>query len=171
MEVKSPVLLLVLVETVRLRWFVASVGLDGRASPLLRSEIGDLERYRNLDFDEQVAFLRHRFCGVVQRGCDRIWGRGEKARQFVFVFEGPFVEPTGTLTQAIAEHFALWMLNPPVAVFTSADGFDRGETPRLDRLAGDLDSSLEKPLHACLGGLLAVREDAGAWELIRKKGT
>ncbi len=167
MEGKTPVLLLVLVETTRLRWFVASVGLDGRATPLLRSEIGDLERYRGLDFDEQVAFLRHRFCGVLQRGCDRIWARGEKARQFVIVFEGPLPEPTGELTRTVAEHFTLWMLNPPVAVFVHAGG----EPPRLDALAGELDPTLTEPLRASLGGLLAVREDEGAWELARKKGS
>jgi hypothetical protein len=169
MEGKAPVLLLVLVETVRLRWFVASVALDGRAAPLLRSEIGDLERYRGLDFDEQVAFLRHRFCGVLQRGCDRVWARGEKARQFVIVFESPLAEPTGELTRTVAEHFALWMLNPPVAVYVSTGGFDGGEPPPLDRLAGELEPALAAPLHACLGGLLAVREDEAAWELSRKK--
>jgi hypothetical protein len=170
MEAKVHVLLVVLVETVRLRWFVASVGLEGQAAPLLRSEIGDLERYRGLDFDEQLAFLRHRFCGVVQRGCDRIWARGEKARQFVFVFDGLLAEPTGELTRAIAEHFTLWMLNPPVAVFVSADGFDGGGSPRLDMLAGHLDPALADVLRASLGSLLAVREDEGAWELVRKKG-
>jgi hypothetical protein len=167
---KVPVLLLVLVETARLRWFVASVHPGGQAFPLLRSDVGDLERYRGLDYDEQVAFLRHRFCGVVQRGCDRIWARGEKARQFAFVFEGLLAEPTGTLTQAVADHFTLWMLNPPAAVFTSPDGFDRGEISRLDRLAGDMDPSLEAPLYASLRGLLAVREDDGAWERVPRKG-
>jgi hypothetical protein len=168
-ETKVPVLLVVLVETVRLRWFVASVGLGGQVAPLLRSEIGDLERYRGLDFDEQLAFLRHRFCGVVQRGCDRIWARGEKARQFVFVFDGLLAEPTGELTRAIAEHFTLWMLNPPVAVFVSPDGFDRGGTPRLENLAGDLDPPLAEVLRYRLGDLLGVREFEGAWELSRKK--
>ncbi len=169
MEAKVPVLLVVLVETVRLRWLVASIRLDGQIAPLLRSEIGDLERYRGLDFDEQVGFLRHRFCGVVQRGCDRIWARGEKARQFVFVFDGLLAEPTGELTRAIAEHFTLWMLNPPVAVLVSADGFDSG-APRLDVLAGQFDPALAELLRARLGDLLAVREDEGAWEMVRKKG-
>src|SRR5262249_3886796 len=86
MGTKTPVVLLVLVETARLRWFVAALGLDGQAVPLLRSEEGDLEKYRGLAFDEQVAFLRHRFCGVLQRGCDRLWARDSKACQFAFVF-------------------------------------------------------------------------------------
>jgi hypothetical protein len=169
MEAKTPVLLLVLVETDRLRWFVASVGLDGRATPLLRSEVGDLDRYRGLAFDEQVAFLRHRFCGVLQRGCDRLWARGEKARQFVILFEAPLAEPTGGLTRAVAEHFALWMLNPPVGVFVSPNGFTAGGPSRLEKLAGELDGALDPPLAASLAGLLAVREDAKAWELVRKK--
>src|SRR5947209_11105311 len=134
MDTKTPVVLVVLVETARLRWFVASLGLDGRAAPLLRSEVGDLEKYRSLPFDEQVLFLRHRFCGVLQRGCDRLWARGNKACQFVFVFEGPLPEPTGQLTASVAEHFVQWMLNPPVVVLVSADGFDTA-APRLERVA------------------------------------
>jgi hypothetical protein len=169
MDPKKPVLLLVLVETARLRWFVASVGLDGRATPLLRSEVGDLDRLAGLDLDEQTAFLRHRFCGTLQRGCDRLWARGEKACQFAFVFEGPLPPQTGELTRAVAEHFALWMLNPPAAVLVSLDGFDGGSR-RLDRLAGDLPAPIEGLLHSHLGGLLEVRETADAWELVRKKG-
>src|SRR4051812_40792050 len=116
MEHKSPVMLLVLVDVARLRWFVASIALDGQTVPLLRSDEGDLEKYRELSFDEQVAFLRHRFCGVLQRGCDRIWARNNKACQFVFFFEGQLLDATGQLTQAVADHFTEWMLNPPVVV-------------------------------------------------------
>src|SRR5437870_9563176 len=119
MDAKTPVVLLVLVETARLRWFVASLGLDGRATPLLRSEVGDLDKYVGLSFDEQVSFLRHRFCGVLQRGCDRLWARGNKACQFVFVFDRALPEAAGDLTQAVADHLAEWMLNPPVVVFIS----------------------------------------------------
>src|SRR5437899_1907017 len=123
METKTPAMLVVLVETARLRWFVASVPRDGPSVPLICSEDDDLGKYRDLDFDEQVAFLRHRFCGVLQRGCDRLWARTCKACQFVFVFEGPVPAATGELTRAIADHFVQWMLNPPVAVFVSANGF------------------------------------------------
>src|SRR5438128_1583123 len=143
MHSKAPVLLLVLVETARLRWFVAVLGLDGRAVPLLRSDVGDLEKYRTLDFDEQVAFLRHRFCGVLQRGCDRIWARESMTCQFVFVFDGLIPDPTSTLTQVVAEHFTQWMLNPPVVVFQHTGGPGRGEAPRLNKLAGDLDRARE----------------------------
>src|SRR5262245_37906977 len=133
MEQKTPVLLVVLVETAQLRWFVAALGLDGRVTPLLRSEVGDLEKYLGLEFDEQVAFLRHRFCGVLQRGCDRLWARDCKACQFVLVFEGLVPEATGALTQAVADNLTLWLMNPPVAVLNCT-----GEPRRLDRLAGDL---------------------------------
>jgi hypothetical protein len=133
--------------------------------------VGDLEKYRGLDFDEQVAFLRHRFCGVLQRGCDRIWARECKACQFVFVFDGLLHEPTGTLTQAVAEHFAQWMLNPPVVVFNRTAGSGPGEAPRLETLAGHLDAPLEQLLLGHLGGLLAAQEDEGTWELSRKKGS
>jgi hypothetical protein len=170
MEAKTPVLLVVLVETVRRRWFVAEVGLDGQATPLLRSEDGDLDKYLGLDFDEQVAFLRHRFCGVLQRGCDRLWARHHKACQFVFVFDGHFPEPTGLLTEAVADHYVQWMLNPPVAVLVSANGFDAAEGPRTATMAGELDPERSRLLNASLGGLLALRENADAWELARRQG-
>src|SRR5437868_2424787 len=155
MDAKTPVVLLVLVETARLRWFVAALGLDGRATLLLRSEVGDLDKYRGLPFDEQVSFLRHRFCGVLQKGCDRLWARGLKASRFVVVFEGVLPDPTGELVRAVADHFTLWMVNPPAAVFLRA-----GEPPALERVAGDLDP----PRAELLGEVLAARDDAAAWE-------
>lgn len=166
MDSKTPVLLVVLVETARLRWFVAAVGLDGQAAPLLRSDVGDLDNYRGLDFEGQLLFLRHRFCGVLQRGCDRLWSRGLKARQFAFVFDEPLPEPTGRLTAAVAEHFVQWMLNPPVVVYSGAGG---GEPARLDKVAGAIEEPLEDLLRARLGALLAARDDPGAWELVPPK--
>jgi hypothetical protein len=164
MTPKTPVLLLILVETPRLRWFVAALSLDGRVVPLLRSEEGDLAKYQGLPFDEQVGFARHRFCGVMQRGCDRLWARDLKACHFVIVFEGLLPEPTGELTQAAADNLALWMLNPPVVVFNAPSG-----PGRLEKLAGDLDPPLEDLVRAHLGELLAAREDPDAWELSPKK--
>jgi hypothetical protein len=171
MEGKTPVLLLVLVETTQLRWFVAALGLDGAALPLLRSEVGDLDKYLGLPFEEQVSFLRHRFCGVLQRGCDRLWARQMKACQFVFVFEASLPEAADNLTQTVADHFVEWMLNPPVVVFTSADGFTANGTPVLDRIAGEIEPRLGEILGDRLGALLAVREDANQWELSPKKRT
>jgi hypothetical protein len=159
MDSKTPVLLVVLVEASRLRWFVAAIDPDGRTEPLLRSEVGNLEKYRGLDFEEQVSFLRHRFCGVLQRGCDRLWARQQKARQFAFVFDEPLPEPTGRLTAAVAQHFLEWLLNPPAVVYTGA----------LERVVGTIDPALEGQLRAGLGALWALRDDAAAWELVPGK--
>jgi hypothetical protein len=169
MTTKAPVVLVVLVDTRELCWFVGFIGLDGQVVPLLRSETGDLERYRGLDFDEQLAFLRHRFCGVLQRGCDRLWAREKKAQQFVIVFEQDLAEETGQLTPRIAEHFADWMLNPPVAVFRSGSELHAGQSQRLDQLAGDIAPPLKEVFRASLDGLLAAREDAGVWEVAPRK--
>lgn len=38
MTAKVPVLLTVLIETARLRWYVGGIGLDGAATPLLCSD-------------------------------------------------------------------------------------------------------------------------------------
>jgi hypothetical protein len=156
MDPKTPVLLVVLIEASRLRWFVAAIGPDGRAETLLRSDVGNLAKYRGLEFDEQVSFLRHRFCGVLQRGCDRLWGRREKACQFAFVFDEPLPEPAGRLTEAVSQHFLEWLLNPPVVVYTGA----------LNRMAGAIDPAWEERLRAALDGLWAAREDVAAWELV-----
>jgi hypothetical protein len=156
MDSKTPVLLVVLVEAARLRWFVAAIAPDGRPHSLLRSEPGNLAKYRGLDFDEQVSFLRHRFCGVLQRGCDRLWARGEKARQFAFVFDQPLPEPTGRLTEAVAQHFLEWLLNPPVVIYTGA----------LNKVAGTIDAALEDQLRAGLAALWAARDDETAWEVV-----
>lgn len=170
MEPKASAILLVLVESAQLRWFAAALGLDGHLTPLFCSEVDDLAKYRDLAFDEQVAFLRHRFCGVLQRGCDRLWARNLKARQFVFLFEGLLAEPTGALTRAIAQHFAQWLLNPPVAVFAGVQGLLPRERPQLESLAGGLDPPLEELFYGRLEELLTVREDLNAWEHVRKNG-
>jgi hypothetical protein len=163
MEPKTPTLLLILVETAQLRWFAAGIGLDGTTSPLICSEAGDLEKYRGLDFDDQVSFLRHRFCGVLQRGCDRLWARNLKACQFVFVFEERLPEPTGKLTQTLAGHFAEWLLKPPVAVF-APDG------TQLEKLAGTIDGPLEALFKAHLSELLVAQGNPSVWELVRQNG-
>jgi hypothetical protein len=169
MEPKEPVLLVVLIETAKLRWLVAAVGLGGEVIPLLRSEEGDLEKYRGLDFDEQVSFLRHRLSGVLQRGCDRLWERAKKPRQFIFVFEGLLPEPTGELTQAIADHFVLWLLNPPVVAFTSPAATAPGQEPHLNRLAGELETPLEQLLHDRLDALLTASADPDLWDVSPRK--
>jgi len=120
---KEPMLLTVLIETSCLRWYVAGIDLAGKPLPLLRSETGNLNPYLSLPFDDQVSFLRHRLSGVLQRGCDRLWGRQMKPCQIVFVADGPFVQADAELTARVAEHFVEWMTRPPVVFFTAARSF------------------------------------------------
>lgn len=162
---KTPVLLLVWIETKTLRWFVASLGLDHQFTPLLCSEPGDLELYRGLDFDHQVSFLRHRLCGILQRGCDRLWPRGWKACQFVFLFEEPLPEATGTLTRTVAQHFAEWMHSPPVAVYNVAGS----PTPEL--LGGTLEGPYSDLLRDAIPRLRQASADEGVWEVSHQKST
>ena len=168
MSPKAPVLLLVLVEAARLRWSVASIGLDGRTLPLLRSEEGDLAKYLGLSFDEQVDFLRHRLCGVVQRGCDRLWARDLRACQFVFLFEGPLADATGELTQSVADHFSVWMAKPAAVTFLCPAERTEG-TPPLQKLAGELPPTLERLLQTGLQDVLAAQSDVAAWEVSPRK--
>ena len=122
-------------------------------------EVGDLEKYQGLEADEQLLFLRHRLCGVLQRGCDRLWARNLKACQFVFVFEDPLPDATGRLTAAVAEHFQQWLLNPPVVVYTGTS------TGSLRVVCGTIAAPLQALLCADLDGLLAAQADVTAWEL------
>ena len=72
MEQKTPVLLVVLVETAQLRWFVAALGLEGQVIPLLRSAVGDLEKYLALspncsdreEMQKQLRALQHYIAGM-----------------------------------------------------------------------------------------------------------
>jgi hypothetical protein len=171
MPSRTPMLLLVLVETEKLRWFVAGLGLDGTAAPLLCSEPGDLAPYQGLAHDEQVAFLRHRLSGVLQRGSHRLWESDARACQLVFVFAGLLPAADGELTRDVAEHFAQWMLNPPVAAYTVSADLGRAEMPPLHRLAGFIEPALEQLLRERLGAVLAAAADPAAWELVPRKAT
>ena len=78
MQTKEPVMLTVMVDAERRRWLLASTRLDGTVTPLLRSEDGDLDTCQGLGFDEQVSFLRHRLCGVFQRGPTAYFQSGKR---------------------------------------------------------------------------------------------
>ena len=169
MTIKVPVLLTVLVETGQRRWFVAGITLDGRPVPLMCSEIGNLDPYVGVGVDEQVDFLRHRLSGVLQRGCDRLWGRQMKPCQIVFVVDADFEPANPALTQSVAEHFVLWMSNPPVAFFTSENGFSGRGAPLLSQRAGDLDHTGREALITGLPQLIAAFEDTALWELAPSK--
>lgn len=169
MNAKEPVLLTVLIETASLRWYVAGIRLGGEPLPLLRSEAGNLSPYLGLPFDEQVSFLRHRLSGVLQRGCDRLWGRQKKPCHIVFVADGPFAQAAPELTRRVAEHFVEWMTRPAVAFFTCAGGFAAGDNLSLRTEAGELDDQLRQSLDAGLPALLAARDQPEAWELAPTK--
>jgi hypothetical protein len=165
---KEPVLLTVLIETTALRWHVAGIDLAGGPLPLLVSEPGNLRPYLGLPFDEQVSFLRHRLSGVLQRGCDRLWGRQKKPCQIVFVADGPFFAASAELTPRVAEHLVDWMTRPPVVFFTRA-GESGTRPPPLDCVAGELAAPLRTALDAGLAALADVWDRPDAWELVPTK--
>jgi hypothetical protein len=161
--------LTVLIETAALRWYVAGVRLTGEALPLLTSEPGNLAPYVGIPFDEQVGFLRHRLSGVLQRGCDRLWGRQLKPCQIVFVADGPFAQATPELTPRVAEHFVEWMTSPPVVFFLCAGGFTARAPVSLTPVAGELAADHHAPLQAGLTVLRRVLAQPGCWELAPPK--
>jgi hypothetical protein len=169
MTAKEPVLLTVLIETAELRWYVAGIGLAGEPLPLLRSEPGNLSPYVGVAFDEQVSFLRHRLSGVLQRGCDRLWGRQKKPCQIVFVADGPFIQAAPELTPRVAEHFVEWMTSPPVVFFTRDARFAGEEPVALQKVAGDLNGPYAEPLQTGLAALLGTLKQLDAWELAPPK--
>lgn len=138
---KELVTLTILVGTTDLSWWVAAIRDNGEVQPLLRSEPGDLDRYRDLSWDEQTSFLRHRFCNVLQRGCDRLWGHGMKARLFLFVLESDFPHAEPELTVRTADHLVQWMSQPPV-IFVKGPWRETAADPeRFHTIAGELDDS------------------------------
>ena len=165
MAAKEPVLLTVLIETTDLCWYVAGISLAGDPMPLMQSEAGNLGAYIGVAFDEQVGFLRHRLSGVLQRGCDRLWGRHKKPCHIVCVADGPFVQATPELTRRVAEHFVEWITRPPVVFFISMNGFVRGENLPLDKVAGDLDVQCRESLDIGLPALVVAMDEPDVWEL------
>ena len=168
MNDKEPVLLTVLIETARLRWFVAGISLDGKPQPLLRTDDGNIDDYLSLPFDEQVSFLRHRFSGSLQRGNDRLWGRHMKALQFVFVADGNFVDATPELTERLANHMVEWMVKPPVVFCIAEQGLNPNCEPDLKTVAGELPAEHAAALLAGLPKLFAAMSDVEPWELVPK---
>jgi hypothetical protein len=166
---KVPVLLTVLVETGQFRWYVAGVGLDGISIPLLCSETGNLLPCLGVSLDEQITFLRHRFSGVLQRGCDRLWGRQMKPCQIVFISDGPIAQAEPDLLRNVGEHFATWMTKPPVVTFMSPGCFRSPERVTLDLVAGAIDPEFRQGLEAGLPGLFAAIKQSEAWELVVSK--
>lgn len=169
MSAKQPVLLTVLIESQSQRWFVAGVDLEGNAVPLICSHSGDLAGYVGQPFGEQASFLRHRLSGVLQRGCDRLWGRNMKPCQIVFVADDLFSDAEPELTQRVADHFVEWMSKPPVVFFVSQSAEAGAERSDLSRLAGEMSAEMEQVLTQGLEELLVARTVEDQWELVRLK--
>ncbi len=164
-SVREPVVLALLVETGTLRWYVAGVRIDGVALPLVCSEAGNLAPYVGVGHDEQVSFLRHRFSGALQRGCDRLWARQLKPCQIVLLADAPFAQAGPELFQSVGEHFVAWMAKPPVVAFLSQTGFRSGTTATLDLVAGAIDPNLQQTFVAGLPQLFSAIEQREAWEI------
>ena len=163
---KEPVLLTILIETKRLRWLAGGISFDDGVFPLLASHDDDLAGYRSLAFDEQASFLRHRFCGALQRGCDRLWGLQKKACQFVFLTDSLFPDAPPELTARIADHLVQWMANPPV-VFFSADSASFDVRPiEFSRMAGEISTESSDALELGLPMLLDAAVQTDRWEQV-----
>jgi hypothetical protein len=169
MEIKAPVLLAVMIETGQGRWFAAGIDLDGQALPLVRSETGNLNAYHNIEFDEQVSFLRHRLSGVLQIACDRLWGKNKKPCQIVFITDACFPNAPDELTQRVAEHFVEWMTRPPVVFFVADQQFSAETSPALKQLAGEIAADHYQVLTDSLPQLCGRLLEADDWEAAPRK--
>ena len=163
---KEPVLLTILIDTSRMRWLAGGIGFDKQVFPLLASQDGDLAGYRSMELDEQTSFWRHRFCGALQRGCDRLWGLRKKAFQFIFLTDSVFPDAPCELTERIADHLAQWMTNPPVVFFSSDGGSFDMRPVEVTRLAGDISAEFFTAFDAGLPALLEVATQTDPWEQV-----
>lgn len=165
MSDKEPVLLTVLIQTSELRWYVAGIDLSGKSMPLIRSEKDNLRAYVGEPPDEQVSFLRHRLSGVLQRGCDRLWGKNKKPCQIIFVTDGPFQHAAPELADDVGEHFVQWMTNPPVVFLTVEGGFSVHDVPQLKDIAGQLEAAYREAFVRGLPELISDTVADDKWEL------
>ncbi|GAA4428022.1 hypothetical protein [Bremerella cremea] len=168
MRNKQPVLLTVLIECESFRWYVAGIDQQGNTTPLLCSEPQDLAPYIGEPFDEQANFLRHRLSGVLQRGCDRLWGKMMKPCQVVFVTDMPFQQAEDGLTQRVADHFFEWMTSPPVVFYTIRESSPVCN-PHLDSIAGELLADWNEALKQGFPKMLSKCSQTDPWELVVSK--
>ncbi len=173
---REPVLLVVLIQSKLLSWHVGAINTGGQAIPLLRSELGNLDEYQELEFDEQLSFLRHRIAGVLQRGCDRLYAKHAKAIHFVLIADGHYLGAEEGITPRLAEHFVEWMISPPVTYFLQradiAPRSDPSESclPRslgeIEIVAGEMPETIAEMLRKGLPSLTDQIQHADAWELV-----
>ena len=158
-------LLLIAIETAKLRWFLVGVTPEGELLPLLRSQVGDFDNYLGAEFDDQVSFLRHRFSGVIQRGADRMIGEDRRPGRIVFLADAPFQRAGRELTDRVAEHFVQWMNNPSVVFYLGA-----GQAPgSLERLAGESDGNFDAAIDRLRPALAAAMHDSLKWDTAPRK--
>lgn len=164
MATREPVMLIVLIETGEFRWYAAGVDRNSEVTPLVRSPSNDLSPYVAQPYDEQVSFLRHRLSGVLQRGCDRLFGRGQKPAHIVFAVDGLFLEAVPELTQRVADHFVQWMTNPPVVFLVLGQS-------RADKrvIAGDWPAAERAAFEKAWPALAAAQSQQDLWELIETR--
>jgi len=166
MPPKDPALLTVLIETSRMRWLAGGIGFGQQVFPLLASQDDDLAGYRGLEFDEQTSFLRHRFCGALQRGCDRLWGINKKACQFVFLIDRAFPDAPQELTDRVSDHLVQWMANPPVVFFSASNESFAARPVAITRLAGEISPEFLESLKLGLPSLLDAASHTEDWEQV-----
>ncbi len=166
-------LFVVLIQPACFCWHAGGIRSSGEAIPLLRSEPDDLIDYQQLELDAQLSFLRHRFAGVLQRGCDRLFTREMRANHFVLIADGHFRKASEALTERLGKHLTEWMMNPPVTYMLSPHGFvsrSAGDSQSiaddLHLIAGDLPSPVSDTLREGLPDLVAKLHDPNCWELI-----
>ena len=166
MSEREPAILVVLIDTLLLRWHVGCITSKNVALPLMRSENGNLDEYRGLELDEQVSFLRHRLAGVLQRGCDRLCGRQMKASCFLVIANGRYPDAGEELSQQVAKHFVEWMLNPPITFLQTPQGFRQMQKVPLEVVAGEFSRSLQESMESGLLEFIGWLEEPDRWELI-----
>lgn len=166
MSERQPATFIVLIETQRQRWFAGASDDAGQTIPLMRSDEGNLDQYVGLEFDEQISFLRHRLAGVLQRGCDRLYAKQMKAEQFLLAADGDFPDADPRVTNALAEHFVQWMINPPVVYLRTAGQFELDHAADWEVIAGELPADADESVSEAVRELAARRNRPDDWELI-----
>lgn len=169
MKSRDPVLLLIVIDTSELRWYAAGVGLDGTVYPLLASEPGNLEPYRQAIGDEQLSFLRHRLSGILQQASDRLWSRNLKPCRIVTVLDGEFSDTDTSLARRLAEHMHQWLWDPPADFYLHPNWQRVQSVADLQCLAGGLDPQYESAFLEALPLLAAAIRQAEKWEVVHNK--
>ncbi|MCA9065325.1 MAG: hypothetical protein KDA96_19790, partial [Planctomycetaceae bacterium] len=160
----------ILIQTGNLQWYVASVSMDGFVQPLLVSEPGDLATYQGQEFDEQVSFLRHRFCSILQRGCDRVWGRMQKPCQVIFIADGEFPQALPELSRRVATNVVDWVAKPPVISLIISDRTDDNLWGHAQILAGTISDDHQHLLAMHLPQIRDEQSHAERWERVIRPG-